>query len=40
MDEDMEKLVGSVRENGVLVPVLVRPDKDGNGYEMIDRASS
>ena len=35
MDEDMEKLVGSVRENGVLVPVLVRPDKDGNGYEMI-----
>lgn len=35
MDEDMEKLVESVRENGVLIPIMVRPDKDGNGYEMI-----
>lgn len=35
MDEDMVKLIDSVQENGVLVPVLVRPHKDGNGYEMI-----
>lgn len=35
MDEDMVKLIDSVQENGVLVPVLVRHHKDGNGYEMI-----
>lgn len=35
MDEDMEKLIESVRDNGVLIPIMVRPDKDGNGYEMI-----
>lgn len=34
-DEDMQKLIDSVQENGILIPVLVRPDKDGNGYEMI-----
>lgn len=34
-DEEMQKLVDSVHENGILLPVLVRPDKDGNGYEMI-----
>ena len=34
-DEEMQKLIDSVHENGVLIPVLVRPDKDGNGYEMI-----
>lgn len=34
-DEEMQKLIDSVRENGILIPVLVRPDKDGNGYEMI-----
>lgn len=34
-DEDMQKLIDSVQENGILVPVLVRPDKDGDGYEMI-----
>lgn len=34
-DEEMQKLVDSVHENGILIPVLVRPDKDGNGYEMI-----
>lgn len=35
MDEDMLKLIDSVKENGVLVPTLVRPKKDGQGYEMI-----
>lgn len=35
MDDDMVKLIDSVQENGVLVPVLVRPKKDGIGYEMI-----
>lgn len=34
-DEEMLKLIDSVHENGILMPVLVRPDKDGNGYEMI-----
>lgn len=35
MDDDMVKLIDSVRENGVLVPVLVRPKKDSDGYEMV-----
>ena len=35
MDEDMIKLIDSIQENGLLMPVLVRPSKDGNGYEMI-----
>lgn len=34
-DEEMQKLIDSVHENGILMPVLVRPDKNGNGYEMI-----
>lgn len=34
MDEDMVKLIDSVKENGVLMPVLVRSDKEG-GYEMV-----
>lgn len=33
-DEKMQDLVESIRTNGVLSPVLVRPD-DKNGYEMI-----
>ena len=33
-DEKMQDLVESIRINGVLSPVLVRPD-DKNGYEMI-----
>lgn len=35
MDDDMVKLIDSVKENGLLMPALVRPNKDGNGYEMI-----
>lgn len=35
LDYDMQKLIESVKENGVLNPVLVRPNKDGKGYEMI-----
>lgn len=34
-DEEMQKLIDSVQDNGILIPVLVRPDRDGNGYEMI-----
>ena len=34
MDEEMERLVESVRERGVLSPVLVRPMLDG-GYQMV-----
>lgn len=33
-DEKMETLVDSIRENGILNPVIVRPDQSGN-YEMI-----
>ena len=33
-DEKMDDLVESIRANGILTPVLVRPDGDG-GYEMI-----
>ena len=33
LDEEMESLIKSVQENGILVPVLVRPN--GNGYEMV-----
>ena len=33
-DEKMQELVESIRINGVLVPVLVRPDGK-NGYEMV-----
>ena len=28
-DEKMDELVASIRENGVLVPVLLRPDDHG-----------
>ena len=34
MDEAMKEMVQSVRENGVLVPALVRP-KESGGYEMV-----
>lgn len=33
-DEKMEELVESIEHNGVLTPVIVRPDDEG-GYEMI-----
>lgn len=33
-DDKMEELVESIKNNGVLTPVLVRPDDEGN-YEMI-----
>ena len=35
LDEDMLKLIDSIQENGQMMPVFVRPSKDGNGYEMI-----
>ena len=34
MDEDMAKLIDSIKENDMLLPALVRPKKDGS-YEMI-----
>ena len=34
MDDAMQEMAQSVRENGVLVPALVRP-KEGGGYEMV-----
>ena len=35
MDDDMVKLIDSIQDNGLLMPVLVRPHKSGNGYEMV-----
>lgn len=35
LDEEMESLIKSVQENGILVPVLVRPNQKDNGYEMV-----
>ena len=34
-DEKMKELVDSVKANGVLSPVLLRPDKENGGYEMV-----
>lgn len=34
-DEQMSELVKSVSENGILVPVLIRPHPNGHGYEII-----
>lgn len=34
-DDRMQELVESVRANGVLSPVLIRPDDTAGGYEMI-----
>ena len=34
-DEEMERLVESVKENGILVPALARTDKASGGYELI-----
>ena len=34
MDEGMLKLIDSIKENGILIPALVRPKNDGT-YEMI-----
>lgn len=33
-DEEMARLIDSVKQNGVLMPVLVRPDREG-GYEIV-----
>lgn len=33
-DEEMAELVDSIKKNGIIVPVLVRPDADNN-YEMV-----
>lgn len=35
MDEDMLKLVESIPENGIIMPILVRPSPSGKGYEMV-----
>ena len=36
MDDDkMRELVGTIKEHGVIQPATVRPEKDGNGYEII-----
>lgn len=35
MDEDMMKLTESIKENGVLLPILARPNPYGEGYEII-----
>ena len=34
-EEKMDEMVESVREHGVITPILVRPRKEGDGYEII-----
>ena len=34
-DAKMQEMVQSIKANGVMIPGLVRPEKDGNGYEII-----
>ena len=34
-DKDMDDLVGTIKEHGIMTPATVRPEKDGNGYEII-----
>ena len=34
-DEKMAELVGTIKEHGVMTPATVRPEKDGNGYEIV-----
>ena len=34
-DEKMQELVESIKANGVLSPVLIRPDQEAGGYEMV-----
>lgn len=34
-DEDMHKLIESIKEYGVYTPLMARPLPDGNGYELI-----
>ncbi len=34
LDESMDELVESIKESGVLSPIIARPDKDG-GYEIL-----
>ena len=35
MDDDMLKLVESIEENGILLPILVRINSNGSGYEVV-----
>lgn len=35
LDDDMKKLMESIQTSGMNTPAIVRPAKDGNGYEMI-----
>ena len=39
-DAKMQEIVASIRVNGVMVPGLARPEKDGNGYGMEKRRRS
>ena len=34
-DKAMDDLVGTIKEHGIMTPATVRPEKDGNGYEII-----
>ena len=34
-EEEMEKMIESIRENGVISPIIVRPKDDGETYEII-----
>jgi ParB family chromosome partitioning protein len=35
LDEDMAKMIESIQERGILVPIIVRPKPEGKGYQMV-----
>ena len=34
-DEKMQEMIESIRDNGVLLPILIRPRNNGDGYEIV-----
>ncbi|MDP2892421.1 MAG: ParB/RepB/Spo0J family partition protein, partial [Bacillota bacterium] len=34
-EEKMQEMMESIKRNGVLMPILVRPEKNSNGFEII-----
>ena len=34
-DEKMQEMVESINDNGILLPILIRPRNNGDGYEII-----
>ena len=39
-DETLSELAESIKEFGIVTPIITRPKEDGDGYEVIPRRSS